>query len=106
VRAYPQDEGVGDDAAIVNVELRWALPPLPDVQLLSFVDDGTVRINHKPLPTDTQNRRTLTGEGVGVQWSEFRRFAVRAYLAWRSGPAPLTDADRRPRGWLQFVQYF
>ena len=106
VRAYPQDESAGDDAAIVNVELRWTVPHLTDMQLLTFVDTGTVRANHTPLPTDTNNRRTLTGEGVGMQWIATKSFALRTYLAWRSGPEPLTDVDRRPRGWLQFVQYF
>lgn len=106
VRAYPQDEGVGDDAAILNVELRWTVPGLPDMQLLTFVDSGTVRINHTPLTIDTNNRRTLTGEGVGMQWIATKTFALRAYLAWRTGPEPQTDVDRRPRGWLQFVQYF
>ena len=106
VRAYPQDEDVGDDAAILNVEVRWTVPNLSDMQLLAFVDTGTVRINHTPLPIDTNNRRTLTGEGVGMQWIVTKRFALRTYLAWRSGPEPQTDVDRRPRGWLQFVQYF
>jgi len=106
VRAYPQDEGAGDDAAILNIELRWTVPALPDMQLLTFVDGGTVRINHTPLPADTDNRRTLKGEGLGLQWIGTKTFALRAYLAWRAGPAPLTDSDRRPRGWLQFVKYF
>jgi hemolysin activation/secretion protein len=106
VRAYPQDEGAGDDAAILNLELRWTVPGLSDMQLLTFADAGTVRINHTPLPTDTDNRRTLKGEGLGLQWMGAKRFALRAYLAWRAGPVPQTDIDRRPRGWLQFVQYF
>src|SRR5262249_6584317 len=100
-------EDVGDDAAILNIEVRWTVPDIPtDVQLLTFVDGGTVRINHTPLSTDTNNRRTLQGGGLGLQWFETKHFAVRAYLAWRAGRVPLTDVDRRPRGWLQFVQYF
>ena len=106
VRAYPQDEGAGDDAAVLNIELRWSVPEIPEMEILTFADAGIVRMNHKPLPTDTNNRRNLAGEGLGLQWVEPKRFALRTYLAWRAGPAPLTDSDRRPRIWLQFAQYF
>jgi hemolysin activation/secretion protein len=88
------------------VELRWTLPRLPEVQALLFVDAGTVRMYHSRLATDTDNRRTLTGEGFGAEWLRPGRFAAKAYLAWRSGPQPTSDIDRRPRFWLQLAQYF
>jgi hemolysin activation/secretion protein len=106
VRAYPQDEGIGDDAALINMELQWKLPDVPDVQTIAFVDAGTVRINHSPLPTDTHNRRYLVSEGFGVRWLRRNNFTLNAYLAWRSGPLPQSDVDRRPRAWIQFAQYF
>jgi hemolysin activation/secretion protein len=106
VRAYPQDEGVGDDAAVLNVELRWTPPDLAQLQVITFVDAGTVRVNHSPAPGETNNRRTLKGEGLGFQWVPSRRFAVKLYLALRAGPPPVSDIDRRPRAWLQYAQYF
>ena len=106
VRAYPQGEAVGADAAVVNLEMRWGLPRLPEVQALAFVDAGTVKVNHSPLATDTDNRRSLAGEGVGAQWTRPERFALKAYVAWRSGPQPTSDVDRRPRFWVQLAQYF
>jgi hemolysin activation/secretion protein len=106
VRAYPQDEGVGDDAATVNVELRWSPPDFGQLQVITFVDAGTVRVNHSPVPGDTNNRRTLAGEGLGFQWVPTRRFALKLYLAWRATSPPVSDDDRRPRAWLQYAQYF
>jgi hemolysin activation/secretion protein len=106
VRAYPQDEGAGDDAALLSVELSWRVPDMPYAQTIAFADAGAVRLNHSPLPTDTNNRRLLAGEGFGVRWRGTNRFTLDAFLAWRSGPQPLSDVDRRPRAWVQFVQYF
>jgi hemolysin activation/secretion protein len=106
VRAYPQDEGAGDDAAVLNIELRWSVPEIPELEILTFADGGMVKMHHQPLPADTNNRRNLAGEGLGLQWIDPKRFALKTYLAWRAGPAPLTDSDRRPRIWLQFAQYF
>ena len=106
VRAYPQDEGAGDDAALLTVELSWRVPDFPYAQTIAFADAGAVRLNHSPLATDTNNRRLLAGEGFGVRWRGTNTFTLDAYLAWRSGPQPLSDVDRRPRAWVQFVQYF
>jgi hemolysin activation/secretion protein len=106
VRAYPQNEATGDDAAMLSVELRWKAPNLPELQTIGFLDAGTARLNHSPLPTDTNNRRTLVGEGFGFQWARANRFALKIYMAWRSTAPPITDVDRRPRVWLEFAQYF
>ena len=106
VRAYPQGEAAGADATIVNIEMRWRLSRLPEMQSLVFVDAGTVRVNHSPLATDTNNYRDLTGAGIGAQWMRAERFALKSYVAWRSGPQPTSDEDRKPRFWLQLAQYF
>jgi hemolysin activation/secretion protein len=91
---------------MLNVELRWKQPNLPELQTIGFFDAGTTRLNHSPLPTDTNNRRTLAGEGFGFQWARANRFALKTYLAWRSTAPPVTDIDRHPRIWLEFAQYF
>jgi len=106
VRAYPQNEATGDDVAMVSVELRWKQLFFPELQTIGFFDAGVARLNHSPLPTDANNHRTLAGEGFGLQWVQTNRFALKTYVAWRSKEPPLTDADRRPRFWLQFAQYF
>lgn len=106
VRAYPQGEATGDDAAILNLELRWEWPGLPEVQALVFADVAAVWANHSTLTTDGKNRRVLSGEGIGAQWHKKDSFAAKAYVAWRSGPQPISDKDRQPRFWLQLAQYF
>jgi hemolysin activation/secretion protein len=106
VRAYPQGEATGDDAAVLNLELRWQLPGLREVQALVFADAATVWANHSTLATDGENRRTLFGEGIGGQWQKGNSFAAKTYVAWRSGPQPTSDKDRQPRFWLQLAQYF
>jgi hemolysin activation/secretion protein len=106
VRAYPQNEDTGDDVAMLSVELRWKDPNLRELQTIVFFDAGTARLNHSPLPTDTNNRRTLVGEGFGFQWARASRFALKTYVAWRSTAPPITDIDRRPRVSLELAQYF
>jgi len=105
VRAYPQDEGIGDDAVILNLELHGTMD-VPGLLWKGFFDIGTAREYHSPLPTDIGNDRTLAGEGVGLQWLRPGLPEVSATLAWRATGPPVTDADRRPRVWVQIAQYF
>jgi len=98
VRAYPEGESAGDEAAVMNLELRYILPQLPEVQAVLFADAGVV--------SETDNHRTLSGEGIGVQWLHERSFAAKAHVAWRSGPQPASGPDRHPRFWMQFAKYF
>lgn len=104
--AYPQGEVAGDNAAFLNLELRWQLPGLPDMQALAFVDVGTAWLNHSALVSDKNNRRSVSGEGIGAQWIWPERFAIKGYVAWRSGPEATSDTDRQPRFWVQLAQYF
>jgi len=105
VRAYPQGEAAADEALVANLELRYAFTSLPGVQAIAFYDAGAARINRDALTTDTNNRRHLAGEGLGVQWNYNNSFSLRAYLAWRDGNRPVSDTDRNPRLWVQFAKY-
>jgi hemolysin activation/secretion protein len=87
------------------------LPPPPPsipgrVQLVAFVDGGHVTLNRKPwLAGD--NRRTLSGAGVGVNWADPGNFLVRAFYARKLGSEVATSApDRSGRFWVQLVKYF
>ena len=106
VRAYPQGEAAGDDAVMLNLELRWSVPGWRELRVLGFFDAGTARINHNPLATDSNNNRHLLGEGVGLQWNRPNNFALNVYLAWRAGAKPASDSDRNPRLWVQAAKYF
>lgn len=110
VRAYPEGEAYADQGVLLTVEARMDLPKfaaLPgQMQLVAFVDAGQVTLNKDPW-TAGDNRRTLKGAGVGVNWSDPGNFMVRASYARKLGHDVATSApDKSGRFWLQLVKYF
>ena len=111
VRAYPEGEAYADQGYVLTLEARMALPPLParipgSLQLVGFVDTGSVTFNRTPW-TVGPDRRTLSGAGLGVTWTEPNNFAVRAYYARKLGSTAATSApDASGRFWVQAVKYF
>lgn len=111
VRAYPEGEAYADQGYVLNLEARLPLPKLSDnmpgqLQLVGFVDTGTVTLNKNPW-TVGPNRRTLSGTGIGLTWADSRSFVVTAYYAHKLGSAVATSApDAKGRFWLQAVKYF
>lgn len=111
VRAYPEGEAYADEGYLVTLEGRMLLPRwserLPGrVQLIAFVDAGSVRINKEPWASG-DNRRTLSAAGVGVNWSDPGNFMVRASYARRLGSEKAVSApDKSGRFWIQGVKYF
>ena len=111
VRAYPEGEAYADQGYVLTLEARLQLPKPAEqfpgqLQLVGFVDTGTVSINKNPFaPGD--NRRTLSGAGVGLNWSAYNNFFVRTSYAHRLGSAVPTSApDSKGRFWIQAVKYF
>ena len=111
VRAYPVGEAYGDEGYLLTLEARLLLPTTAErlpgqIHLIGFVDTGTVTINKAPWAPG-QNRRTLSGAGVGVTWADYNNFSVNAYYAWKVGSAVATSApDANGRFWIQAVKYF
>jgi len=110
VRAYPAAEAAADEGMVANLELRYILPQtlLPGEWMLTgFVDAGRARINKDPLPTDSDNMRTLYGNGIGLNWAGYKGVNLRTSLAW-SGPERIqADAsDRNPRLYMQMSMGF
>ena len=112
VRAYPEGEGYGDEGYVVNLEARMLLPKFAEqmpgqLQLIGFIDSGTVNQNKNPWDPTVSNRRTLSGAGVGLSWSDTNNFMVRAYYAVKIGNEAATSApDKSGRFWIQAVKYF
>lgn len=118
VRGYPTGEAAGDEALLLNVELRHDVQP--GIQLAAFVDHGEIRLHRNEWPgwqganTRIRNRYGLSGYGVGLNWSQPGNFLVRASVAQRIGDNPGRDANdndsdntkNRTRLWLQAVKYF
>jgi len=111
VRAYPEGEAYADEGYVLTMEARMKLPKfferLPgQIQLIGFVDTGSVIVNKNPW-TDEQNNRTLSGAGVGANWMDYNNLSVRTYYAFKLGDAVATSApDSSGRFWIQLVKYF
>lgn len=111
VRAYPEGEAYADQGYVLTLEARMQLPKFSEqmrgqMQLIGFVDTGSVTINKNPWFAGS-NTRNLSGAGVGITWAESNNFLVRAYYARKLGSEPAISApDRAGRFWIQAVKYF
>ena len=111
VRAYPEGEAYGDEGYLATLEARLQLPRwqegLPgDIQLIGFVDTGSVTLNKSPWASGT-NSATRSGAGVGVTWAATNNFAVSVTYAVRLGNQHATSAPDSFGGfWVQVVKYF
>jgi hemolysin activation/secretion protein len=111
VRSYPEGEAYADQGYILSLESRTLLPKFSELvsgkmQLISFVDTGTVKTNKNPWQSE-QNSRTLSGAGVGLNWTSINNFVLKTYYAWKLGSETATSAeDKTGRFWIQGVKYF
>ncbi len=111
VRAYPVGEAYSDEGYVATLEARLLLPKfsqrLPgQFHLIGFADSGTGTIDKNPWTTE-QNRRTLSGAGIGLNWEDYNNFVVNMYWAHKVGSEVATSApDKTGRFWFQIVKYF
>ena len=110
VRAYPEGEAYADEGYLLTLEVRkqWQLPvQVPgQLHLAAFVDAGTVKLNHRPWAAGDQ-RRHLSGAGVGAYWTHSQDFSVKAFYARKLGHEDALSApDKSGRVWIQGVKYF
>jgi hemolysin activation/secretion protein len=110
VRAYPEGETYADRGYVLTLETRLRLPRFSaeqrgQLQLIGFFDTASATLNKNPwLAGD--NRRTLSGAGVGVSWSKTNDFMLRAFYARKVGNEPALSApDRSGRLWVQAVKF-
>lgn len=103
VRAYPQGTSSGDQGWQASLELRFLLAPR--WQLKAFVDHGALEVNKRPWG-HADNRRQISGVGVGASWSGPSQ-QISVTSAWaldnnleNGGP------ERTPRVWASATQYF
>lgn len=97
VRAYPQGEAAGDDAALITVELRYDFAT--NWRVIAFYDGAWSKNNHSPFSPGS-NERYLGGPGIGLNWTP-SSWSFKAEVALPTdGPAqsePASDA----RFWLR-----
>ena len=105
VRAYPPGEAAGDDAQLIQLELRHQGTQIGPGQLspFGFYDAARSRINHNPFASfATRNVRGIAGYGVGAEYAVPGMLFVRGWLAFKATSDPSTaDTDRSSRFWLQ-----
>ena len=111
VRAYPEGEAYADQGYLLTLEARLQLPRFSEqfpgqMQLVGFVDTGSVTLNKNPW-TPGNNQRTLSGAGVGLNWSAANNFVIRTSYARKLGSGTAISApDKSGRFWIQAVKYF
>jgi hemolysin activation/secretion protein len=111
VRAYPEGEAFGDQGYLMTLEGRYQLPQWSQrfpgqMQLIGFVDAGSVKLNAKPWTLES-NQRTLRAIGVGLNWWVSTDFVMQVIYARKPGGEPARSApDASGRFWLRAVKYF
>ena len=110
VRAYPSGEAAGDEAWLGTAELRYTLPANRNGaiwQLTTFYDTGTSHLEKKQI-TPGQNRRSISGAGLGINYIMPGSYAIKVNYAWKIGSeAPQSDSTfGKGRLWLQGVKCF
>lgn len=94
VRAYGVGEGTGGSGYVATSELRWQLPHRKNVQLQFFYDLGTVRINNRNwLGFQGDNRVSLSGYGIGLNWERADLYRLRISYAWPCGSQNSNGSD-------------
>jgi hemolysin activation/secretion protein len=112
VRAYPVGEATGDSGLQVTGEGRYIIPGVKvfegEVAVIAFYDWGQVYVKEKPLASDTHNKRSISGYGVGGSLGREGQFVIRGSMSWQGDhEQPLADSAKRdPRVWVQAVAWF
>lgn len=113
VRAYPAGEASGDEGFVLTLEARMPWPALSNylagsAQAVAFVDTGTETANKSPWDAGTSTkRRTLSGVGVGLNYTSPNKWTATAYGAFKVGDETATSApDAAWRFWLQAAKFF
>jgi hemolysin activation/secretion protein len=112
VRAYPVGEANGDSGNLIQAEARYIWPGVRvfegELMVFALYDWGQVNVNEKPLATETRNKRSIAGYGVGLSLGNEGNFVVRVSTSWRAEhETPEADPESRdPRTWLQAIKWF
>jgi len=104
VRAYPTGEAYGDEGALGQFELRYALNKR--ISPYIFYDYGHIKTNQNPWASG-DNDRTLGGAGLGARYS-YGNWSADALAAWRTiGGVPQSDSrDYLPMIWFSMAYKF
>lgn len=108
VRAYDIGAVSGDTGYTASVELRHELGALlaGSWQAQAFIDHARVKINRQPW-TSAENNATLSGAGLGLNWTGPAQWRATASVATRLGSTPaLLGRQSSVRAWLMVSKYW
>ena len=110
VRAYDMGALSGDSGYFVSAEYRYNLPASTSGQwqLVAFLDIASVTFNSKFWSGVTgESSGTLTGAGVGVNWSGAGQWNLRAHIATPLGTTPTSlGSTQSTRAWAELGRKF
>lgn len=107
VRAYDTGAISGDSGVLGTAEWRHELGTwLGRWQAVAFADSAHVVINRRTWAAGV-NSATLSGLGLGLNWSGPNQWAARLYVATPVGSTPaLVPNTARARGWVEISKAF
>lgn len=108
VRAYDVGALSGDSGALISAEWRQQLGSWAggQWQVIGFLDSARVRINKSPWAAGS-NDATLSGAGLGLNWSGPQRWNGNAYIASRMGAVPVqVSGNTTARLWVSGSKSF
>jgi hemolysin activation/secretion protein len=108
VRAYDMSALAGDIGVQASVELRHDLSRSwhGQWQALAFFDSERVRID-KSVWTPGANEATLSGAGMGLNWTGPDQLSAKTYIAARLGSSPeLLGDSPTTRAWFEISKHF
>jgi hemolysin activation/secretion protein len=112
VRAYDMGVLTGDEGVLGTVEWRHDLGSLwgGNWQTVAFVDSENITINRSlwaGAQSAGNNSATLSGAGVGMNWSTQDQWVAKVYVATPIGPDP-SQVPNAPsaRAWVQIAKGF
>ncbi|WP_348067561.1 ShlB/FhaC/HecB family hemolysin secretion/activation protein [Polaromonas sp.] len=103
VRAYDVGALSGDQGYRASIEMRYDLGQAGGGKLqgLAFWDGAHLTVNQRPWVVGA-NSATLSGAGIGLDWTGLNQWRARAYLAVPLGSEPeLVRATHSKRVWTE-----
>jgi hemolysin activation/secretion protein len=108
VRAYDMSALAGDVGVQATAELRHDLARSwhGQWQAVAFLDSERVRVD-KSVWTIGVNEATLSGAGMGLNWTGPDQFSAKIYIAARLGSSPVLVGDSSStRAWFEISKRF
>lgn len=102
VRAYGAGAISGDLGYLLNAEFGYTMGQVlqGQVQAIGFIDSAYVLVNQKPWVLGP-NSVSLSGIGVGLNWTVASKWSARVSIASPVGPKQPLISTREPRLWLE-----